>query len=133
MIAKTLGEICDELSIMYLKQKYLDLDSRQLDRIHELEMEYYEACETLPHSKSLQLKTWFEKLQAANAEIWKLESSMRNLRVNEWFSGKKLYEEMGKRAESIREINAWRVKYKNEINELNNEVTEVKGEHLSGN
>jgi len=133
MIKKTFGEICDELSIMrmkyyYAKEKGLDF-SGQKKRLKMLEDEYFYIISN--HSSRKEIDKYFTELIDANKAIWNLENDMRTLRIKKWFIGEQYYIEMGKRAESIRAINAFRVMYKNKLNEIVGDVTEIKVNHLS--
>lgn len=131
MITKTLGEICDECSIATLKiQRLPALPGTFHTRFEELVNERNLQFEIL-RKKGLKPDELYAELHEANSAIWNLESDMRTLKIRKWFANDDLYIEMGKRADSIRAINAIRVKYKNLINDLAGDLQEQKGDHLS--
>jgi hypothetical protein len=134
MVKKTFGEICDELSILALKRKRLGkrFNEKQKARFYMLFRAYVKMVWKLDPDKGENAKQFLRKLHATNSEIWNLEESLRNLEIEDWYEGKKRYEEMGKRAESIREINEYRNKYKNKLNELFGDVEDIKVNHISG-
>ena len=125
MIAKTLGEVCDELSITTLKVERLDIDPY---RKVELETYVREQFEKIGEETCRKI---YDDLHLANSMIWNLESDIRTLKLEKLFSGDALYIEMGKRAESIRNINGIRVANKNRLNKLAGDYLEIKGDHLS--
>ncbi|MHC4184280.1 MAG: hypothetical protein ACYSR0_13115 [Planctomycetota bacterium] len=129
---KTLGEIADELSIIENKIKRTTVEDSVRDRREKLNKEFNQIVEALlPVSQQSAYKL-YKRLRAANAEIWNLEESVRNTALSEWFPDfEERYFEIGKRAESIRKINKFRVLYKGELNKLTNEFIDKKKGHLS--
>lgn len=65
-----------------------------------------------------------------NVEIWNLEHEMRKVAEGPGPMG---YEEVGKRAVKIRDLNRKRIEYKNIVNDIaGNHFRETKVNHLSG-
>lgn len=56
------------------------------------------------------------RITQSNVDIWNLENEMR--RGDKEFLDKMGYEEIGKRAIAIRDLNKKRIEYKNEINRI---------------
>lgn len=70
------------------------------------------------------------RITQQNVEIWNLEHEMRKVAEG---PGQFTYEEVGKRAVKIRDLNRKRIEYKNIINDLlGNQFRETKVNHLSG-
>lgn len=70
------------------------------------------------------------RLSQMNIEIWNLEHEMRKVAEG---PGAMSYEEVGRRAVKIRDLNRKRIEYKNMINDLvGNMFRETKVNHLSG-
>lgn len=70
------------------------------------------------------------RITQQNIEIWNLEHEMRKVAEG---PGQFTYEEVGKRAVKIRDLNRKRIEYKNIINDLlGNQFRETKVNHLSG-
>jgi len=136
MVRKTFGEVCDELTILERKQvafaaegRVFPEDSRK--RLEELTAELMAFVAERPDKERLVLK-YLENLREANYEIWNLESAIRTQKIEGWFPrDDEYYKELGKRAESIRVINARRVGWKNLLNRLAGDAAEVKIQHAS--
>lgn len=72
------------------------------------------------------------KLSQAHAKCWELEAAIRKEFLNDPSSCKELtFEEIGKRAITIRDFNKNRVEAKKKIDILFNEIPENKIDHLS--
>lgn len=132
MIVKTVGEVCDELSITGLKIKRVNGNevSKLALRWDELNNWIEDLIEKSPKVQEA-FRAHYEKLDQANTAIWNLESDLRTLKLKDWFKGDMYYIEIGKRAESIRHLNAIRVKHKNEISHLFGDYPDIKVDHLS--
>jgi len=131
-----LGEIADELTILERRKVQFILDKRifpesSQERLDLLTGEMVKFAGTHPGKEGKMLQ-YTERLREANCEIWNLESAIRELKLQEWFPEEDgYYQEVGKRAESIRKINEVRVNYKNLLNRLAGDCEEVKINHLS--
>ncbi len=128
MIAKTFGEVCDEYTINVLKLERLNIKEHRQDALLR---EIAAQIGDLPESQREYADKLIADLLLANTAIWNLESDIRKCTVDKLFVGEALYIEMGKRAESIRSINAKRVETKNMLNALTGDIKEIKGDHLS--
>ena len=67
-----------------------------------------------------------DALYEVNGAIWDLESDIRKGK-----EGELGLEEVGRRALKIRDLNAKRIQFKNDISERYGEDSEVKGNHAS--
>ena len=104
----SVGDICDRLSILTLKLKYLDADRYNIE-YEEFKKEYE------IYNKTYNLDSLLNNLIEINSRIWNLEADIRSGKE------KKLgLKEVGRRAIQIRDINEQRVKTKNEINIITN-------------
>lgn len=116
-----ISEIADRLSIIWLKVKRISTE------------QFYDECRKLETAKAeyegrtgLDFEKQFLQLYDVNGKIWDLESEIRQGK-----EGKLGLEEVGRRALAIRDLNADRVKLKNEIARLAGEFEEVKKDHAS--
>ncbi len=113
----SIGEIADRLSILGLKVERLPRDSSDYERIrvqrNRSEQEWLERLSELPAAKRVEAMILFHKLCDVNARIWNLEYEIRT--GGEMGLG---FEEVGRRAVQIRDINLERVRTKDELNEL---------------
>lgn len=132
MIIKTFGEVCDELTILELKKKFLndEFTPEHQTRLDLLVQEVDYQKQRMTTSKAY-ITECINNLQEANRAIWYLEYDLRSMKVERWFEADELYTEIGKRAESIRKINNDRIKWKNELNKIVKDIMELKGQHLS--
>lgn len=113
----SVGEIIDRYSICLLKSERLQIDVS--DEINALQKE----ISNLP--REIQIRV--AELKEINGQIWTLEADLRN--GNESAIG---YEEIGKRAIQIRNLNNQRVAIKNNINSIvSSGFIDVKGDHIS--
>ena len=78
--------------------------------------------------KNPEIQDNLDNLYDYNSRIWDLESDIRKGK-----EGNMTLEEVGKRALSIRNWNAYRVEEKNKVNAFFNEFIEVKIDHSSEN
>lgn len=101
----TPGEFFDRYTIVLRKAIHIKDSKYQAELIHMEEI----MPEVLPGNVWLHVI----RLMMINSDIWSLESDMRKGK-----EGKLGYEEVGRRALLIRDINATRVKTVNAINEL---------------
>lgn len=114
----SIGDVIDRWTIAYLKmyRGKLDTSSEQ--------SAYSEYCQSYDQKI---LKESFDKMLEANGNIWTLESDIRQGK-----EGELGLEEVGRRALAIRDLNAGRIKIKNQLNERFNEgFIEVKVNHAS--
>jgi len=100
-----LGDLYDRLSILKLKKEKLDLEvDEYMNEITECIRQYESMGVQVPSSK-------VSEIEAVNAEIWKLESQMRNGGDSPMDLGK-----VGHVALAVRDLNAQRVSIRNQIN-----------------
>lgn len=117
-----IGEIIDKLSILsrkiYFGEENAISEHRHLEKqLDALGMDGKLVTNTI-------------RLTQQNIEIWLLEHEMRKIAEG---PGDMTYEEVGKRAIKIRDLNRKRIEYKNLINDLaGNMFRETKINHLSG-
>lgn len=114
----SIGDIVDRWTIAYLK-------------CYRGKVDTYEECEEYRiYSENYDgkvIKEAFDGLLQANGDIWTLESDIRKGK-----EGELGLEEVGRRALAIRDLNAGRIKIKNELNERFNEgFEEFKVNHAS--
>lgn len=106
MLAYSIGDVVDRLSILCLKMKYL----KEYSQEHELfEQEYQSFLNTLSQKDQDHLKQKFTDILSANNDIWQLESDIRKKKELP-------LSEVGSRALKIRDFNEVRVKIKNDLN-----------------
>ncbi len=117
-----IGELVDKLSI--LSRKIYFGEEIAISEHRHVELELTKA--KLPGK----LITNVIRLTQMNYEIWNLEHEMRKVAEG---PGAMSYEEVGRRAVKIRDLNRKRIEYKNLINDLvGNLYRETKVNHLSG-
>lgn len=116
------GEIIDKLSILSRKIYFGEENAISEHRYLEKQLDAMGI--------NGKLVTNTIRITQQNIEIWNLEHEMR--KVGEG-PGQFTYEEVGKRAVKIRDLNRKRIEYKNIINDLlGNQFRETKVNHLSG-
>jgi len=116
------GEIVDKLSIL----------SRKIYFGEEVAISEHRYLEQQLTSSGLpgKLVTNVIRVTQCNIEIWNLEHEMRKIQEG---TGKFTYEEIGRRAVKIRDLNRKRIEYKNLLNDIaGNQFRETKVNHLSG-
>jgi len=114
----SIGDVIDRWTIAYLKmyRGKVDTSSEQYA--------YLEYCQSYDQKV---LKDAWDKMLEANGNIWTLESDIRQGK-----EGELGLEEVGRRALAIRDLNAGRIKVKNELNEHFKEgFIELKVNHAS--
>lgn len=114
----SIGDVIDRWTIAYLKHYRGKIDT-------------YDECEEYRiYSENYDIKVIkeaFDGLLKANGDIWTLESDIRQGK-----EGELGLEEVGRRALAIRDLNAGRIKIKNQLNERFEEgFVEVKVNHAS--
>ena len=122
MITMPVSEILDRYSILSLKMERLPEEKKkQIESQHKTYgKEYEELTFTFPFLISL-----FEELLEANGAIWDLEADIRQGNITD-------FEEIGKRAVRIRDINHKRIEVKNKIAEaLDQDSKDIKFDHRS--
>lgn len=116
------GEIIDKLSILSRKIYFGEENAISEHRYLEKQLD------TMGVNGKLITNTI--RITQQNIEIWNLEHEMRKVAEG---PGQFTYEEVGKRAVKIRDLNRKRIEYKNIINDLlGNQFRETKVNHLSG-
>jgi hypothetical protein len=119
------GELADKLSILHLKCLYAkDPESRKFMQ-KEFDEAFQEWNEMVKKPEAWHL---FFELARANGDIWQLEKGIRDLPDDVEIRN---YEEIGKRAMQIRDINKTRIKLCNEINAIYGANPELKINHAS--
>lgn len=116
------GELIDKLSIL----------SRKIYFGEEVAISEHRYIEQLLTKARLpgKLITNVIRLSTMNGEIWNLEHEMRKVAEG---PGAMSYEEVGRRAIKIRDLNRKRIEYKNLINDLvGSTFRETKVNHISG-
>jgi len=117
-------ELCDRLTIAQLKKERLD--NNQIDKnLLQKQIDYYtEGVDT----NNIKLVNLITSLYHINSLMWDAEHDIRKGLDNELG-----YEEIGKRAIHIRDLNKQRVSIKNEIAEVTNqqEFIDCKMNHVS--
>lgn len=106
------SDVADRLSILILKW------------IHGLNVKN----ELLKYANDFKLTEDFFDLLKKNFEIWQLEAAIRTGRDSNIS-----FQEIGRRALKIRDINRERIEIKNRIAMSNNEFMEEKIDHISKN
>ena len=106
MIVYSIGEICDRLSILYLKTQFLDNFHEEYNLFKK---SFDEFEKKLTSDGQNNLNILYDELLSINKDIWNLESAIRK---HEQLS----LEEVGKRAIQIRDFNEKRISCKNQIN-----------------
>lgn len=117
-----IGELIDKLSIL----------SRKIYFGEEVAISEHRYIEHRISSTGLpgKLITNVIRLAQMNIEIWNLEHEMRKVAEG---PGQMSYEEVGRRAVKIRDLNRKRIEYKNILNDVaGNNFRETKINHLSG-
>lgn len=116
------GEVIDKLSILSRKIYFGEENAISEHRYLEKQLD------TMGVNGKLITNTI--RITQQNIEIWNLEHEMRKVAEG---PGQFTYEEVGKRAVKIRDLNRKRIEYKNIINDLlGNQFRETKVNHLSG-
>lgn len=114
----SIGDVIDRWTIAYLK-----LYRGMIDTTKE-QGSYSEYCQNYDQKV---LKEAFDRLLQFNGDIWTLESDIRKGK-----EGELGLEEVGRRALAIRDLNAGRIRIKNELNERFKEgFVEEKVNHAS--
>lgn len=119
---ENVGELVDKLSILsrkiYFGEEVAISEHRHLEHL-------LTEC-----GQPGKLITNVIRLSMMNTEIWNLEHEMRKVAEG---PGAMSFEEVGRRAIKIRDLNRKRIEYKNLINDLaGNMFRETKVNHLSG-
>ena len=124
----TPGELADKLSILHLKLLYCKDDSHKKSIQSQFSEAFFKWDSLMGESKDYEVWHWFFRLAQVNSDIWFLETGLRDLPEDE---GIRNYEEIGRRAMKIRNINRERVALRNRINEHFGKPKEVKINHAS--
>jgi len=121
-VVRNIGDLVDKLSILSRKIYFGEENAISEHRFVEQEL----MLSGIPGK----LVTNTIRLTQMNIEIWNLEHEMRKVQEG---TGQFTFEEVGKRAIKIRDLNRKRIEYKNIINDLaGNQFRETKVNHLSG-
>lgn len=114
----SIGDVVDRWTIAYLKK-----ERGNVDTVKE-QYAYIDYCQNYDQGKIAEA---FKKLLNYNGDIWHLESDIRKGK-----EGELGFEEVGRRAIKIRDLNKERIRIKNELNEIYNEgFQEIKVNHSS--
>lgn len=113
----SLGDVIDRLSILTMKVYFGDEQSISEHRHLTLSLEAFGIDGKIVAACL--------RLQLMNRLIWELENEMRRGFLDHDFT------ELGKRAIKIRDFNAKRIEYKNEINTITKGFIEKKIQHRS--
>ena len=117
------GDVLDRYSILCLKIKRLPKNKEVTGEYELFKKEVVNLIKNYP-----EIQTNLDCLYEYNSKIWDLESDIRKGK-----EGNMTLEEVGKRALSIRNWNAYRVEEKNKVNAYFDEFIEVKVDHSSEN
>lgn len=116
-----ISEILDRYSIAILKKERANAENSE--ELNALLNEIYK----FDNQNRMIIDNYISNLIDINSQIWDLESDIR--RCKDELLG---YEEIGRRAVKIRELNKIRVTYKNEIVDLFGEgFKDIKENHIS--
>lgn len=123
-VAMPVCEICDRLTIVMLKIERLPDDAADKALLRRQEAYYKRGVD----QSNVQITNLLHKLLWCNGKIWDLEHELRK-----GMDDNLGYDEIGRRAVAIRDMNRMRVQYKNAIAELTGqpEFTDCKMNHLS--
>lgn len=114
-----LTDLIDRFSILRLKLQRLPVDE-------EIKAEYEIFLNAINDFGNDKSSEWIEKMTEINGRIWDLESDIRKGKEKELG-----LQEVGRRALAIRDINAERIAYKNEIAKEIGWFKEKKIDHAS--
>lgn len=114
----TEGDVLDRYSILVLRLEHGDENAHNEIVPYEIEAKLLMNDERIAKT--------YEKLYSANRSIWKLESDIRQNKIE-----KLSLSDIGKRAIEIREINRERIAAKNSINEIFGRYKDIKVDHVS--
>ena len=124
-IITPLPEVVDRYTIARLKIERLDSSQINVDAMKE-EIEYYKAGIDFANKE---LSKFADELYSVNGRIWDTEASIRKGLDDELG-----YEEIGRRAVKVRDLNRLRMKVKNDIIDLTGDgFKDCKMNYGSGN
>jgi len=114
------SDIVDRYTILKLKQKYIGSSIQRQFNIYHKEVRKL-------RKQGIVKEEWIKKLSQINKSIWELECMIGDI-VRENFD----FEEIGRKALEIRELNRQRIEVKNKICEETGEgFPEIKIDHTS--
>ncbi len=122
-----LPEAIDKLSILILKRDRLPTEEQR--KSVEREYEYYKAViDAYRNEDGIDVKEeWIDGLVEINGKCWDIEAAIRQGRDEELG-----FEEIGRRAIQLRDLNRIRIERKNRVaEEIGMDFFEVKGDHAS--
>ncbi len=114
-----LNEVIDRYSILLLKKERLPGHEALLEEVARFEKE-------LSRQTAEYVEKYIGLLKEVNGKIWDLESDIRKGK-----EGELGLEEVGRRALAIRDLNAERIRLKNDIAEKEREFGDIKIDHGS--